>query len=109
MFRGAYVYETFGDVKGHPSGRMCQKLRKLNTEIEETFSIKKFSIWGADPQTGRKMGEGYGGICSAHGDLQGAVKKSAKMSRTTEILRVEKKTLAPPSVQTGNKLGEGPT
>ena len=34
---GTYVYEIFGDVKGLPSGRLCQKLRKLNAEIEETF------------------------------------------------------------------------
>ena len=109
VFRGAYVYEIFGDVKGGPPLPSSERTGKLTLFFEETFSIKIFWFLGADPQTGCKMGERYGGICSAHVDLQDAVKKYAKMSRTTEILRVEKKPLAPPSGQTGNKLGEGPT
>jgi len=60
---------------------------------------------GADPQTGSAKCAEHGGICSARGDLQYGVKKYAKMSKTAEILRVEKKHLAPPSGQTGNKLG----
>jgi len=64
---------------------------------------------GADSQTGSKLGERYGGIYRGKEALQDAVKKSAKMSKTAEILRVEKKPLAPPSGQIGNKLGERPT
>ena len=65
-----------------------------------------FSNLGADPKTGSKFRETTGGICSDHGDLGNAKRKTAKSYKGAEIFGVEFPPLAPPSGQTGSKFRE---
>jgi len=86
-------------LKDVPLYESAKRGAKVISELKKLFP-EFFFVFGADPQTGSGNGEVYGGICSGQGALQDGVKKSEKMSKTAEILRVEEKHLAPPSGQT---------
>jgi len=96
----------WGVARGPRGGPLCKVLETGRKEIFRNLQSKKKFWGGADPQTVGGNPSEIGGICSPGGGLKYRIETDGNGSKTMEISRVKKYTLAPPSGQTERRSRE---